>query len=252
MKTLLALTVSGSALTILLLVLRYILLKKMPSTVYYYAWLLVLLRFLLPLPGLVPPFPAAADSAPEAAAYTVQAMAGVERNDFETIAQILAVCPMKPEKADTAIMILRDEVTRPMGLNDTAFVLDAAQRARLAQPSAGKLPWLIRRGRPVPAHELGPALRGMGGLYSSAADCATFFSRCDVMKPGRLRARQLPSGRWIDYRFGMIYGGETFFCRDRSTGGQLVILRNVTSWPAAEDFEVADRLFCNSKPETRN
>ena len=68
MKTLLALTVSGSALTILLLVLRYILLKKMPSTVYYYAWLLVLLRFLLPLPGLVPPFPAAADSAPEAAA----------------------------------------------------------------------------------------------------------------------------------------------------------------------------------------
>ncbi len=73
MKTLLALTVSGSALTILLLVLRYILLKKMPSTVYYYAWLLVLLRFLLPLPGLVPPFPAAAASAPEAAAYTVQA-----------------------------------------------------------------------------------------------------------------------------------------------------------------------------------
>ncbi|MBQ2072432.1 MAG: hypothetical protein II460_08795, partial [Oscillospiraceae bacterium] len=72
MKTLLALTVSGSALTILLLVLRYILLKKMPSTVYYYAWLLVLLRFLLPLPGLVPPFPAAADSAPEAPAYTVQ------------------------------------------------------------------------------------------------------------------------------------------------------------------------------------
>ena len=45
------------------------------------------------------------------AAYTVQAMAGVERNDFETIAQILAVCPMKPEKADTAIMILREEVT---------------------------------------------------------------------------------------------------------------------------------------------
>ncbi|MBQ1362365.1 MAG: hypothetical protein IIY43_04875 [Oscillospiraceae bacterium] len=72
MKTLLALTVSGSALTTLLLMLRYVLLKKMPSTVYYYAWLLVLLRFLLPLPGLVPPFPAAADSAPEAPAYTIQ------------------------------------------------------------------------------------------------------------------------------------------------------------------------------------
>ncbi len=45
------------------------------------------------------------------AAYTVQAMAGIDRNDFETTAQVLAVCPMKPEKADTAIMILRDEVT---------------------------------------------------------------------------------------------------------------------------------------------
>ena len=72
MKTLLALTVSGSALTTLLLMLRYVLLKKMPSTVYYYAWMLVLLRFLLPLPGLVPPFPASADSAPEAPAYTIQ------------------------------------------------------------------------------------------------------------------------------------------------------------------------------------
>ena len=54
MQTLLALTVSGSALTVILLALRYLVLKKMPSTVYYYAWLLVLLRFLLPLPGLVP------------------------------------------------------------------------------------------------------------------------------------------------------------------------------------------------------
>ena len=45
------------------------------------------------------------------AAYTVQAMGGVDRNDFEATAQVFAVCPMKPEKADTAIMILRDEVT---------------------------------------------------------------------------------------------------------------------------------------------
>ena len=58
-----------------------------------------------------------------------------------------------------------------------------------------------------------------------------------------LSLSKLPSGRTIDYRFGMIYGGETFFCRDRFTGGQLVILRNVTSWPAAEDFEMSDRLF---------
>ena len=44
------------------------------------------------------------------AAYTVMAQAGMSRNDFETEAQLLAYCPMKPEKGDTAILILRDEV----------------------------------------------------------------------------------------------------------------------------------------------
>ena len=54
MNTLLTLTLSGSALALLLLLLRYVFARRMPSTVYYYAWLLVLLRFVLPLPGLVP------------------------------------------------------------------------------------------------------------------------------------------------------------------------------------------------------
>ena len=143
--------------------------------------------------------------------------------------------------------ILRDEVTVPLGLRDTAFVLDEAQSARCAQPSAGKLPWLVRRGRPVEAHPLGPALLGMGGLYSSAADCATFFSRSGFLKSGSLCVRKLPSGRTVDYRFGMIYGGESFLCRDRATGDVLLVLRNVTSWPAAEDFEMADRLFSRNR-----
>ena len=54
MKILLTLTVSGSVLALLLLCLRYFVLRRMPSTVYYYAWLLVLLRFAVPLPGLIP------------------------------------------------------------------------------------------------------------------------------------------------------------------------------------------------------
>ena len=45
------------------------------------------------------------------AAYTVAAQSGIDRDDFETTAQLLAYCPMKPEKADTAVMIMRDEVT---------------------------------------------------------------------------------------------------------------------------------------------
>ena len=44
------------------------------------------------------------------AAYTVASQASISRDDFDTTAQILAYCPMKPEKGDTAMMIMRDEV----------------------------------------------------------------------------------------------------------------------------------------------
>ena len=54
MRILLALTASGSLLALLLLLLKALLGKKLSSTMYYYLWLLVLLRFVLPLPGLVP------------------------------------------------------------------------------------------------------------------------------------------------------------------------------------------------------
>ena len=69
MNTLLTLTLSGSALALLLLLLRYVFARRMPSTVYYYAWLLVLLRFVLPLPGLVPA-PAAETAEPVFAAVS--------------------------------------------------------------------------------------------------------------------------------------------------------------------------------------
>ncbi len=68
MRLLLSVTLSGSALAVLLLLLRYVMFRKMPSTVYYYAWLLVLLRFALPLPGLVP-VGASESAAPAAAVY---------------------------------------------------------------------------------------------------------------------------------------------------------------------------------------
>ena len=53
METFLALTLSGSLLILLLLLLRRILGNRFSSTVYYYAWLIVLFRFLLPLPGML-------------------------------------------------------------------------------------------------------------------------------------------------------------------------------------------------------
>ena len=71
MNTMLMLTLSGSVLSLLLVCLRYTVLRKMPSTIYYYAWLLVLLRFALPLPGLVPTTGGTADAAPAPSAPAV-------------------------------------------------------------------------------------------------------------------------------------------------------------------------------------
>ena len=71
MYSLLVMTISGSILALLLMGLRYTVLRKMPSTVYYYAWLLVLLRFTLPLPGLVPTTGEAAPSTPSSAVPAV-------------------------------------------------------------------------------------------------------------------------------------------------------------------------------------
>ncbi len=81
MSTMLMLTLSGSVLALLLVGLRYTVLRKMPSTVYYYAWLLVLLRFALPLPGFVPTTGEKAEAAPAPAVY-------VEMNDQENTKQV--------------------------------------------------------------------------------------------------------------------------------------------------------------------
>ena len=156
--------------------------------------------------------------------------------------------------------IIHNELVVPLGLDDTSFCPIGEARDRLTPPCAGKLPWLRRRGSVVPEHRLGPALRGMGSVFSSAADCAKVFkeywrivdsslvgkrlSDCpenDVL--GLLRVHELKDGRRILFRFGMIYGGGSFVAFDPQSRRFLVILRNVTSWPAAEDFEMSARFF---------
>ena len=44
------------------------------------------------------------------AAYTANAQAGVSRDDFGDEATIVAYCPMKPEKADDALRIMKEAV----------------------------------------------------------------------------------------------------------------------------------------------
>ena len=156
--------------------------------------------------------------------------------------------------------IIHDELVVPLGLEDTSLCPVGEATDRLTPPCAGKLPWLRRRGTIVPEHRLGPALRGMGALFSSAADCAkvaqAYWRLIDsrlAAKPlaacaegeslALLNVRDLKGGRRILYRFGMIYGGGSFVAFDPATRRFLIILRNVTSWPAAEDFEIATRFF---------
>ncbi|MBR6121173.1 MAG: insulinase family protein [Prevotella sp.] len=44
------------------------------------------------------------------AAYSVVAQAGISRDDYRTLSQVLVYCPMKPEKGDVATKIMLDEV----------------------------------------------------------------------------------------------------------------------------------------------
>ena len=156
--------------------------------------------------------------------------------------------------------IIHDELVVPLNLADTSCCPVGEARDRLTQPCAGKLPWLFRRGSVVPEHRLGPALRGIGSVFSSASDCAKVFkaywrivdsslsgkrladcSENDAL--GLLHVHELKDGRRILFRFGMIYGGGSFVAFDPQSRRFLVILRNVTSWPAAEDFEMSARFF---------
>lgn len=51
---LMLLSLGGTAMALVLMLMRRVMKGRLPSTVYYYAWLLVLLRLVTPLPGLLP------------------------------------------------------------------------------------------------------------------------------------------------------------------------------------------------------
>lgn len=76
LNTLLFLTLGGSVMTVLVLLIQLIFRKKLPRTFCYCAWLLVLLRFALPVPGIfrVSPETAQAVRTPQALQSSLQAL----------------------------------------------------------------------------------------------------------------------------------------------------------------------------------
>ena len=112
-------TISGSIIALLLLCLRYTVLRKMPSTVYYYAWLLVLLRFALPLPGLI--FTMGGETTTAAPASEVPAVySEVYTRDNTGYAYETGHSDVK--KSDTAESVIthNEEITQEMTVSETA------------------------------------------------------------------------------------------------------------------------------------
>lgn len=81
LNTLLFLTLGGSVMTVLVLLIQLIFRKKLPRTFCYCAWLLVLLRFALPVPGIfrVSPETAQAVRTPPGAAILYSGPPGAPR-----------------------------------------------------------------------------------------------------------------------------------------------------------------------------
>lgn len=121
LSLLLGLSLSGTLLALLLMLLRRLAGGRLPSAFYYYAWLLVLLRFVLPLPGLLPGFaqPKKAPAAPLPAAFAVTSAEGAMRSYTDDF--------YHPESA-------AEETALPAGLIPVA---EAARRA--ADPAAQPL-----------------------------------------------------------------------------------------------------------------
>ena len=117
MDMLLTLALSGSAIALLLLSLRYVFARQMPSTVYYYAWLLVLLRFVLPLPGLVPAHAPSAEPVSAAASAPLPR----ERGDFAFPAvPDLAFVPASEAAPSAPAPVEADEAPSPAAAQNAA------------------------------------------------------------------------------------------------------------------------------------
>ena len=102
LKTLLLLSASGSALGLVLLLGRRISGKRLPSTLWYYAWLPVLLRLVLPLPGLIPTAQEAVKVVPSPVAQTEST--GPRSYHYNDNEVVIALSGNAGEEAETPVL----------------------------------------------------------------------------------------------------------------------------------------------------
>lgn len=136
LKTLLYLSLCGTALACLLAIVQRLVGRRLPSRFYYFAWLVVLARFALPIPGLVPTQPGAA----EPQKITAPAPQRMVQLPSERDSRLDA--PMTDEpvyaESETVTAEAAATATEPTAPPETASVQPAAKpRERFTMPDWG-------------------------------------------------------------------------------------------------------------------
>ncbi len=123
LNTLLFLTLGGSVMTVLVLLIQRIFRRKLPRTFCYCAWLLVLLRFLLPVPGIFRASPETAQSVrtSQAQRASVQAL----REHPET-PEAFTAAEKGPEEGTHGILSETEADTRAETANDVSWDVPSA------------------------------------------------------------------------------------------------------------------------------
>lgn len=198
LKALFLLGVSATLMGLFLMLVRRVFGKRLPGVFYYLAWLVVLLRFVVPLPGLIP-VGGAAGSAPAAAPaqtarpYGSTWSTGASRDDYDGY---LRTYNRTSELADEEDAGDAPAATGAEGAGKTAFSWSAAKRA-LTSPRLWCAVWLI--GAAV------SAARYIVGYYRfvrairrterepTDKDLALYFAMPGKNKPGLVRSRCVSS-----------------------------------------------------------
>lgn len=150
--------------------------------------------------------------------------------------------------------LVRQRITRPLGMRDTAIALSAEAKARFAQGHDAAL-------KPVPAWDL-PALAGAGAVRSTADDLLEFLAAFVASEPHALTPamQAMLAQRWrgpsggVDTALGWMVAkapsGEVVF-HDGGTGGfrtsmaydpgkrrGVVVLTNAAAEPSSNDLMI--------------
>lgn len=146
--------------------------------------------------------------------------------------------------------LLRERITRPLGLEDTGYE-PAAGRLR-ARGHAGDQPKFIRRHRPVPDWTFTGMMQGAGGIHSTPDDLLSFAAahldpatsrlfplladNLEIRVPRPHRSQTIGwvvdtlDGEELTFQVGMIAGFTGYIGLHRSSGIAVVVLQNNFNW----------------------